>query len=317
MVFVSKEDANGTQHIRLILNGKVADQPQVRSAVERLRGEGHRIEVRVTWEQGDAARFARQAEAEGIAKVVAGGGDGTLNEVVSGLYEAQRKEPPARPRCSVGLLPLGSANDFAHGCGIPTDDVEAALRLVIETEAHPIDIGLLDGRVFVNVASGGFGTRITAETAPEFKRVFGGTAYLLTGLARLGELQPVRGRLQGPDLDWHGSFWGLAVGNGRLAGGGMAPCPQALLDDGLLDVTILPDEPEQPKAEKVTAFLLEGTAALEKDVLRWQVERLDIEVPEGLHVNLDGEPVFERNLHFRVCPRWLRFHLPSDAPLAK
>lgn len=301
------------RHIRLILNGKVAARAEIRAAVELLREEGHRLDVRVTWESGDAARLAQEALADGVETVVAGGGDGTLNEVVSGLVDASNKNE--RPRCGVGVLPLGSANDFAAGCGIPLDNPAAALRLVLETEARPIDLGLLDSRVFVNVASGGFGTKITAETAPEMKRVFGGTAYLLTGLARLGEIQPVHGKLSGPNLDWQGDFWGLAIGNGRQAGGGITACPQAILDDGLLDVTILPDAPSQAKAEKVTAFLLEGTAALERDVLRWQVSELRVEVPEGLHVNLDGEPVFESNLHFQVRPGWLRFHLPTDAPL--
>ena len=141
---------NSRRHLRLVLHGKAAARPEIREAVAAVRADGHRVEVRVTWEAGDSALFAKEAAAQGVEVVVAGGGDGSLNEVVSGVVDGS-----GPPKCSIALLPLGTANDFAHGCGIPVDDPTAALRLAAETEARPIDLCQINGRVFVNMATGG------------------------------------------------------------------------------------------------------------------------------------------------------------------
>ena len=108
------------RHSRVILNGKGAASPPVRNAIERLRAQGQPLEVRVTWEGGDAARYAREALQDGVEVLVAGGGDGTLNEVVNGILKENEK-----PAMALGVLPLGTANDFARGTGIPLDPYEA------------------------------------------------------------------------------------------------------------------------------------------------------------------------------------------------
>jgi YegS/Rv2252/BmrU family lipid kinase len=162
--------------MRLILNGKSAGNDMVRAAVGEIRRLGHTLEVRVTWETGDAARYAVDAAGVGIDVVIAGGGDGTINEVVCGMLRADATTP------AVAVLPLGTANDFANGCGIPTDDPLAALKLAATGQIHPIDVGQANDRYFINVASGGFGAEVTANTPPELKRALGGTAYSLMGV---------------------------------------------------------------------------------------------------------------------------------------
>ncbi len=293
-------------HLRLILHGKAAGREPVRQAVQEIRAEGHRVEVRVTWEAGDTVRFAGEAAADGVDTVVAGGGDGTLNEVVRGVLEESES-----PRCSVGLLPLGTANDFAHGCGIPVDDPAAALRLAAESRPQPIDLGTVTGRVFVNVASGGLGTKLTVETPPQMKDVLGGASYLITGLRRFGDIQPVTGRFRGPDFSWEGGFWAMAAGNGRQAGGGVPLCPEARLDDGLLDLAVMPKLPDEERVAKLSALLKEGLPALEREVVYRQLPWVEVEVPSRLHVNLDGEPIRQDRLRFEVREHWLPFHLPD------
>ena len=298
-------------HLRLILHGKAAGRLSVRQAVKQIRADGHRLEVRVTYEAGDSVRFAKEAAADGVDTVVAGGGDGTLNEVVSGILDGS-----GPPRCSVGLLPLGTANDFAHGSGIPVDDPTAALRLAAEGEARPIDIGTITGRAFVNLASGGLGTKITVETPPKLKKTLGGFSYLITGARRFDDIQPVEGRFSGPGgFAWEGTFWAMAVGNGRQAGGGIQLCPKALLDDGLLDLSVLPELPAADRGEKLAALLREGLPALEREVVYQQLPWIEVEVPSGLHVNLDGEPIRREKIRFEVREHWIRFHLPATAPL--
>jgi len=130
---------------RLILNGKSAANPQVRDAVQKLREQGRPLEVRVTWEDGDALRFTREACADGIERVVAGGGDGTVNEVVNGLMTCDENS-----RTALGILPLGTANDFATGCEIPGTPYEA-LELATGEAPVPVDVARVNDKFFISV----------------------------------------------------------------------------------------------------------------------------------------------------------------------
>ena len=113
--------------IRIVLHGKAAADPRLRTAAAALREQHHTVEVKVTWEAGDAARLTAEAVADArqnhIDCIVAGGGDGTINEVFAAGYAAKLPES-----CSLGILPLGTANDFAHSAAIPIKDLTAALR---------------------------------------------------------------------------------------------------------------------------------------------------------------------------------------------
>src|SRR5437868_15450700 len=111
------------KRIQLILNGKAAGNDALQTAIARQRAIGHTIEVRVTSKKGDARRFV--AEAGEVDLLIAAGGDGTLNEVLHGLMALSIVARPV-----LGIVPLGTANDFATGCGIPHDTGEALARCV-------------------------------------------------------------------------------------------------------------------------------------------------------------------------------------------
>src|SRR5437879_13254774 len=151
-----------SRKVHLILNGKAAGNDALRVAIVQQREVGHIIEVRVTWKKGDARRFV--SEAGEVDLLIAAGGDGTLNEVVHGLMDLAID---ARP--TLGIVPLGTANDFATGCGIPRDP-EKALALCMKGKQVPVDVGKANGNWFINAASCGFGAEITATTSPELKR---------------------------------------------------------------------------------------------------------------------------------------------------
>ena len=119
----------GSKRVHLILNGKVAGNDDLRAAVAWQRALRRRIDVRVTWERGDARRFV--SEAGQVDLLIAAGGDGTLNEVVHGLMGLSKAERP-----TLGIVPLGTANDFANGFGIPRDP-KKALSLCMKGEAVP------------------------------------------------------------------------------------------------------------------------------------------------------------------------------------
>ncbi|MEF9977044.1 MAG: lipid kinase YegS [Stenotrophomonas sp.] len=300
---------------RLILNGKSAGDDAVRDAVASLREAGVRLDVRVTWEHGDAERCVAEAIADGVDTVIAGGGDGTLSEVAAAL--AHRDET-ADALPSLGLLPLGTANDFASAAGIPTES-EAALQLVRDSLAAPIDLLKLDANGethwAANLASGGFGTEVTTETHEGLKKLLGGLAYVLTGLSKLGRIEPLQATLRGPGFDWSGEFIALGIGNGRQAGGGQTLCPDALVDDGLLDVSIVPPLEGELLATFGTAVAEGKEAALDRVAVRRALSWVEIEATQPLTLNLDGEPVEAMTFRIECMPKRLRMHLPADCPL--
>ncbi|GAA5070401.1 lipid kinase YegS [Lysobacter panacisoli] len=306
-----------TNHWRLILNGKSAGDDSVREAVGAMRDAGVALEVRVTWEHGDARRHVEEAIADGCDCVIAGGGDGTLGEVAAALAESAdtRRDTP-----TLALVPLGTANDFATAAEIPPTPTDA-LRLVRETGATPIDLLRIDAdgerRWCANLASGGFGTDITVETDDGLKNLLGGLAYFITGVARVGRIEPVSARLRGADFARDGAFLALGIGNGRQAGGGQVLCPDALVDDGLFDLTVVP-ELSGEVASTIATVLREGRhAALDRVAERARLRALAVESDEPLTLNLDGEPVQARRFSIECVPGAVRMHLPVDCPLLR
>ncbi len=294
--------------LHVIANGKVAGDPRLREAVRAVRERGHEVRVCVTWESGDAGRFAGLADAEGCDCVVAAGGDGTINEVASGLVEAGiivggqvAADLSARP--ALGIVPMGTANDFAHGCGVPTDDLTAALVNAAEGIAVPIDVGRVKDRTFINVATGGFGTQVTVETPPEVKRLLGHVAYLVAGVASIGRLQARTIQVRAPDFAWQGATYVFAVGNGRQAGGGFQMCEHALLNDGLLDLMIVPDVPYDQALALLRELLAPPPHVNYQSVIYRQVSWVEISSEAGLSMNLDGEPLRAETFRFEILPR--------------
>ncbi|MNP02404.1 Lipid kinase YegS [compost metagenome] len=287
----------------LILHGKQALNEQVRAAVQGLRERGWELAVRLTWEAGDAQRWAREALAAGYPHVIAGGGDGTLRDIAEAMARAKTD-------ASLALLPLGTANDFARAADIPLDPAQALALL--EVPARAIDLGDVGGQLFLNMATGGFGSQVTANTSEELKKVLGAAAYLFTGLSRFSELRAAYGQLQGPDFHWEGNLLALGIGNGRQAGGGHVLCPQAVADDGLLDISILPAP--QELVSTLRDFLADGPG-LDNMFVRARLPWVEIRSASGLDINLDGEPLQGDSLRFIARKAALRVHLPPGCPL--
>jgi len=294
-----------SRKVQLILNGKAPGNEALRAAIIRQRQVGHRIEVRVTSEKGDARRFV--PEAGKVDVLIAAGGDGTLNEVAHGLMDFSIDTRPA-----LGVVPLGTANDFAAGCGIPRDP-EKALALCMEGEALPIDVGKANDHWFLNVASIGFGAEVTATTSPELKRLLGPVAYAVMGAVFAINVHQYHGRLTLPDREITGSGPVAIVGNGRQTGGGVQVAPRAYIDDGLLDVLAVRHIP-------ATALL---TAARELQQLSpdgeyisyWQTPWVEVYPEEAIPVNLDGEPVEFSSVRYEAVPRAIQLIVPSICPL--
>ena len=305
-------------HWRLILNGKSAGDEALREAVGTMRERGIALEVRVTWEAGDAKRYVSEAIADGVDTLIAAGGDGTLSEVAAALAD---RDEPADGLPVLGLVPLGTANDFANAAGIPLGPLPA-LELIADSPVVAIDLLRLvadDGVVHwcANLASGGFGTEVTVETPEGMKKLLGGLAYLITGVTKLATIEPQRARFTGEGFDWEGEFIALGIGNGRQAGGGQQLCPHALLDDGQLALTIVPPLGSETIASLGT-LLSAGKAGFLAEVARQaSLPWVEIHSDSPLTLNLDGEPMPARHFRIDCVPGRVRMHLPGDTALLR
>jgi YegS/Rv2252/BmrU family lipid kinase len=211
------------------------------------------------------------------------------------------------------VLPLGTANDFARGCGIPLE-AYAALKLASEGTPVAIDVPSANGIFFANVASGGFGAEVTVGTPTELKKVMGGGAYALVGVVTAAKMEPYEGRVAGGGESAEGAFIALAVGNARQAGGGFQVTRKAFLDDGLLDVMAIGSF-ETKDLGIVLNELQDFDNPSNQFVHYRQVDSFELEITSKLPINLDGEPYRWDRIAFKVHPGALRVVLPEGCPV--
>lgn len=292
----------------LVIHGARADNTELREAVEWARTFGHRVRTHVTWETGDAHRFAADAARHGTDAVIAAGGDGTVNEVLNGLLGTV---------VPLGILPLGTANDFARQLGLPNDP-RAALALLLEHEPRLMDIGLLNGRAFLNVSCAGFGAETTAETSAAVKGVLGSIAYAVTGIRKLaGDVEGRWARFSGPGFSRDLEYLLFAVGNARATGAGVTITPLARVDDGLLDLCVV--EPVARRAFAGLLLELKRGDHLDRDGVHYvQTSWVRVESEVPVAVNVDGEALSLTTLEYAVAAGAVRVLAPSDpadAPL--
>ena len=297
-------------HLEIVINPSTAGAIEaIRRGVESLRAEGHTVFPHMTFESGDARRFAREAAGRSADVVVAAGGDGTINEVVNGLNEcAEAEGRDELPR--LGVIPLGTANDFAGGLHVPKDP-EAALRLAVEGIGYPVDLATLNGRCFLNVSTGGFGAEATDEASDELKRMLGPIAYVVTGVKKFVALQPSRARFTSGGETLHdGDFLIFAVGNARRTGGGVRLTSEADLSDGLLDLCVV-EGMTHMEFVRIAPQLRAGNHVEHPKVVYRQVRNVTVEAEVELSVNVDGEPMTARRFEYHMVPRQITVMAPG------
>ena len=289
----------------IILNpsaGGVRDLDDVVARLARLPN----AEVKLTNKAGSAARFARTALRNGRKLIVAAGGDGTLNEVINGIGE---NLGGAR----VGLIPLGTGNDFARSIGVPPD-MDAAIDLIRAGKTRAVDLVRVtsdDVRYFVNVSAGGFSGLVDEKMTPEMKKTWGPIAYLRSAAAALPELRAYRTTVAFDDEEaLMLELYNVVVANGRYVAGGMLVAPDAVIDDGLLDVVLIPKRPG-PELALMVAQIALGTHLSSKAIVHRRAAKLTVNSKPGMWFNVDGELVGNEPARFEILPRALRFIAPK------
>ncbi len=255
----------------------------------------------ISQQAGDAERFAREAAEEGAELIVSAGGDGTLNEVVNGLAAA-------RCKAALGLVPLGTGNDFARTIGIPTD-IDAAIELVRGGQTRAIDLVRVTSdrlRYFVNVSSGGFSGVVDEKLTPEMKRTWGPLAYLRCAAAAFSEL---RGYITSVALDdsvpLEENLYNVVIANGRYVAGGIPIAPEADVSDGLLDVVLISERGPADLAIVAAQIVLGKHLGSDAVVFR-RAKKIAINSRPGMWFNVDGEMIGNEPAVFELLPQALQ-----------
>jgi len=277
--------------------------------IERfLRESGRNFEILLTKGVGDALNMARDLPIGEEDVTVAAGGDGTCNEVVNGLLARGAKNPPV-----FGILPIGRGNDFSSTPKIP-QDVEKALQLLIAGNAKPLDAGFVkggffpEGRYFVNGIGIGFDTKVGFEAAK--LKIKSGISYAVGALITVIRYEPspvIQIRYDDKEVTLPAVL--VSVVNGRRMGGSFYMGPDALLDDGLLDICYVQHQKSRLDLLKIISHYTKGTQGECNGVnfgrgLRFHLKALE----GGMAAHCDGETVcYEgKELEITCIPNALR-----------
>ena len=267
----------------LIINprsGRNRSREPLLEALSILSGAGYLLSVHLTSAPGDAAETAAR-EGGAYDAVVAVGGDGTLNEVVSGLLRL--KDPPA-----LGYLPHGSTNDFAASLHLSSDP-PAAARTLVSGASRMLDIGQWNARPFVYVASFGAFTPTSYSVSQASKNALGHFAYILEGMKNLDSLRPYRVRLTADEEHFDGEYLFGAVCNSTSIGGLMKLDPErVVLDDGLFELLLIPSPRTGTDLQNLVRALMSQDYDSGGLIFR-HVRRVHMETEMELPWSLDGE----------------------------
>ncbi len=275
-----------------------------------LRTRYDDLEVVTTAGDGDAERAATTAAETGRGTVFVAGGDGTVNEAVNGVASAG-----ALSQVRFGIIPLGTGNDFAAGLGIPLD-VDEALEVLGRERELRVDLGSVNGRLFINTSGGGYIAEVSVAVTPHLKTVAGRLAYLIGGAQALLEYEPVSATITAEPggLRLGLKLYAFAVCNSRLIGGGRLIAPSAIIDDGLLDVCLI-EGMSTMEFLNLARKVADGDHVDDPRVRYFQASSLVIELEPEAWINTDGEVLSARRCEYTVQPGAATF-LCGDAPFS-
>ncbi|MGP1309346.1 MAG: diacylglycerol/lipid kinase family protein [Phycisphaerales bacterium] len=290
---------------RIIAN-PVAGSFDAAEASIRAAASDDSCELCFTEKCGDAERFAREASEQGFQRVVAAGGDGTLHEVVNGVG--------ANAEIGVGLVPLGTGNDFARAMNVPLRDPARALAIALHGPLERLDLIRCSTpdteRLVVNAAAGGLNEAIHAEVDSAIKKRWGPIAYLVSAAKQVVDPPTFDLRMRVGERGFRGSVHAVAVANSGRIGGGLPVAPSASAGDGVFEVVLLP---EQSTGELITAGveLLLGMHENSHEAICLRTDAIELEVDPAMRMHLDGEGVEAARFVFQILPRSLRFARPT------
>lgn len=298
------EVSDENKSVVLVVNTQARrGQEMFAQAKDGLRVAG--VNVTAAYPIADCKHLVQQVKSlvkDGVKTLVLGGGDGTISSVVDCLVNKD---------VTLGILPLGTANDFATTLQIPAE-VEQACSVIARGRCAEVDLGIVNGSHYVNVASVGFGAAVAAQTTNDDKKLLGPLAYVIAAAQTASSYSPFTARLTFTNQVIETKAVHIAVANGRLYGGGNLVTPDARIDDNELIVVIF--EPMGPlDLYQVGLHLRDGTYVRNPHVRVFRrVRSLKLEIIRGQpqRVNADGELITRTPAEFGIAHRALKVLVP-------
>lgn len=261
-------------------SGKGLIRNHLSAIIEIFAANGFEVTVHPTNQEKDAGNVVKERAAR-YDMVVCSGGDGTLDEVVSGMMDSGTRR-------RIGYIPAGSTNDFGNSLGIPKQ-MEQAAKLIVSGKPFACDIGRFNDDYFVYVAAFGFLTDVSYQTNQELKNMLGHTAYLIEGMKRVSLWKSYRMKIESDEFCDEGMFMYGMVSNSNSVGGikGLAG-KNVELNDGLFEVMLV----RTPQnlidwQEVITALIMQDESS--RNVVRFKTARLTITSEEPVAWTRDGE----------------------------
>jgi diacylglycerol kinase (ATP) len=288
----------GVTHIAVILNPTAGNLETVRDCQRRVESIARGCRIRITSHAGEAEALARRAVEEGFGRIVAAGGDGTVNHVANGI---------AGSNTALGILPMGTVNVFAMELGLPWNDLELCWSIVEAGDMRLVDLPSANGKCFVQLAGIGLDAQVVQETSLAFKRSLGPLSYLISA-AHIAARQPPKLFIQSEDASVReGSF--VLVGNGRLYGGPFPFFKHAVIDDGLLDVVVF----KRLGYLEIIKYLHDVVFRSDirvPEIEYFQTRHLHVSSEQDVPLELDGELAGNCPVDFQMHEKALRVLAP-------
>lgn len=261
--------------------GKGALRNKLADVIDLMMEKNFDVTIFATRRAGDARELVCR-KGNAYDRVICSGGDGTLHEVIHGLMSIDKEK---RPSC--GFIPTGTVNDFANGIHLPRRILPAA-RVAVGDQSGVYDVGEMNGMFFSYVAAFGAFTAVSYETPQAKKNLFGKTAYILDGAAKLGKIQSYMVKIRTDSEEWEEDcILGMVTNAESVAGLRLYRKDTVSLNDGLLD-GIFVKMPKNPiELNLVMSFLLTGKSNTQVKVIH--SSRVEIISEEEIAYTLDGE----------------------------
>lgn len=260
--------------------GKAQVSVRLAEILDIFTRNGYLVTVYPTQKKGDAVQAAKKL-AKDYDRVVCSGGDGTFDEVITGLMEGGHKIP-------VGYIPTGSTNDFGESLQIPKDILKAA-KVAVTGELFPCDVGAFNEDTFVYIAAFGMFTDVSYETNQQMKNALGHAAYLLEGMKRLANLKSYQLTFSYDNTTIKGDFiFGMITNSLSVGGFKRITGKHVVLDDGVFEVTLIKRPTNPMEVNQIV------TALMNRDIdtqymYCFRTGHLTIETQQEVSWTLDGE----------------------------
>jgi len=284
-------------------SGKEDALQYVSGVDEILRTRGYTVTVKETAKELDATHFCIAACKECYDLVVSIGGDGTLHETINGLMD--------QDYCpKLGVIPLGTVNDFARALQIPLDPIEA-IRTLTSSRTKTVDMGLINGRLFANVVAVGSLAESLSSVSSEDKSKLGALAYFKEGIKEMLSISTHSFVIRHDGYTWTGESPLFLAALTNSVGGFENLAPNAAVDDGLIHCFIIKDL-NLFNTITVSLSLWLGNLKQHKDVIYFTAKKVSVTSTESTRTNVDGEEGPSLPIELQILPRHIQVIVPEE-----